>query len=59
MKKTIEPLFIGLIIFCAMLSERYSAERDITTQLVTTGTTDFIFKDNIIVDNVRIIKDNK
>ncbi len=50
---------ISVLIFTAMIFERFTAERDFTNQLVNNGTTNFIFKDNIIVDNVRIIKGNK
>lgn len=59
MRSIIEILFITLIIFCAMSVERYKAERDITKQLINNGETKFIFKDDIIVDNVRFKNINK
>ena len=59
MRKIYTIAVTSMLIFTAMMFERFTAERDLTNQLVNTGTTNFIFKDNIIVDNVRIIKDNK
>lgn len=51
-----------LIIFGAMLIERYTAEKDFVRQLSTDGRTNFIFHDNIKIKSstdVEIIKENK
>lgn len=54
---TLKFILLTTIIFCCLLMERYSAEKDITKQLTIEGRTHFVFLDDIKVTNVEKIEE--